>query len=145
MSRSTTSNVFPRVADIFSFPLVNPWKLSRKRNLCAFEIYNAYSKEAQLRANWIKERLNKTFDFTIDALFTPDRRDADWPINKSAADKLWEDRLKYELLNELLSLASESEKDPLDLGDTIEPQTRIQIGLILINYCATEHQSFTTT
>ena len=93
-----------------------------KGNLyAAFEIYNAYSKEAQLRANWIKERLNKTFDFTIDALFTPDRRDADWPINKSAADKLWEDRLKYELLNELLSLASESEKDPIDLGDTIEP------------------------
>ncbi|MEC8190050.1 MAG: S41 family peptidase, partial [Verrucomicrobiota bacterium] len=109
--------------DIFNFRFSESMEaFLEKGNLyAAFEIYNAYSKEAQLRTDWIKERLNKTFDFTIDALFTPDRRDADWPINKSAADKLWEDRLKYELLNELLSLASESDKDPLNLGDTTKP------------------------
>ena len=109
--------------DIFNFRFSESMEaFLEKGNLyAAFEIYNAYSKEAQLRTDWIKERLNKTFDFTIDALFTPDRRDADWPVNKYAADKLWEDRLKYELLNEILSLASESDKDPLNLGDTTKP------------------------
>ena len=93
-----------------------------KGNLyAAFEIYKAYSKEVQERTDWINKRLNKTFDFTISAFFTPDRREADWPVNKSAANKVWEARLKYELLNELLSLASESEKNPLDRIDA--PQT----------------------
>ena len=109
--------------DVFSFRFSESMEaFLEKGNLyAAFEIYKAYSKEAQARTDWINKRLSKTFDFTIDALFTPDRREADWPINKSAADKLWEDRLKYELLNELLSLASESEKDPLDVDDTPEP------------------------
>ena len=109
--------------DVFSFRFSESMEaFLEKGNLyAAFEIYKAYSKEAQVRTDWINKRLNKTFDFTIDALFTPDRREADWPINKSTADKLWEDRLKYELLNELLSIASESEKDPLDVDDTPEP------------------------
>ena len=109
--------------DVFSFRFSESMEaFLEKGNLyAAFEIYKEYSKEAEVRTDWINKRLNKTFDFTINALFTPDRREADWPINKSAADKLWEDRLKYELLNELLSIASEAEKDPLDIIDTPEP------------------------
>ncbi len=109
--------------DVFSFRFSESMEaFLEKGNLyAAFEIYKAYSREVEVRTDWINKRLNKTFDFTINELFTPDRREAGWPINKSAADKLWEDRLKYELLNELLSIASEAEKDPLDIIDTPEP------------------------
>ncbi len=50
----------------------------------------------------------------MDETFRPDRREAEWPATEEEADALWERRIKYELLNELLSLASET-----DGGDEI--------------------------
>ena len=77
----------------------------QKGNLyAAFEIYADYQKNAQARTNWIYERLDQEFDFDTDESFTPDRREAEWPENPKECDALWERRLKYELLNELLFL-----------------------------------------
>ncbi|MEC7608938.1 MAG: hypothetical protein VX964_02090, partial [Verrucomicrobiota bacterium] len=49
--------------DIFNFRFSESMEaFLEKGNLyAAFEIYNEYSKEAQLRTDWINERLNKTF------------------------------------------------------------------------------------
>lgn len=81
----------------------------KKGNLyAAFEMYEAFRTTAKARTDWVFDRLQKDFDFTVDETFTPDRREAEWPTNTAEANALWEQRLKYELLNELMSLASEA-------------------------------------
>ncbi|MFL2833704.1 MAG: carboxy terminal-processing peptidase [Coraliomargaritaceae bacterium] len=62
-------------------------------------------------AEWAFARLKQDFDFTVDETFTPDRRDAEWPATSEEAEALWLRRLKYELLNEILSLASEDKEE----------------------------------
>ncbi len=80
-----------------------------KGNLyAAFEIYETYQKTVEARTEWVYKRLQQDFDFTTDETFAPDRRDAEWPADAEAANDLWERRLKYELLNEMLSLAGEA-------------------------------------
>ena len=86
-----------------------------KGNLyAAFEIYNAFRKKAKARTDWVFERLDQDWDFSVTESFTPDRREAERPTTKAEADALWERRLKYELLNELMSLAGES--GPVDVS-----------------------------
>ncbi|MGZ0656965.1 carboxy terminal-processing peptidase [Coraliomargarita sp. W4R72] len=84
----------------------------QKGNLyAAFEIYNSFKEKAEARTNWAFERLEQDFDFTVEETFTPDRREAEWPASTEEAEALWLRRLKYELLNEMLSLASEDEEE----------------------------------
>lgn len=80
-----------------------------KGNLyAAFEIYDAFRERAKARTEWVDRRLEEDFDFTDDQSFLPDRREAEWPATQEEADDLWERRLEYELLNEVLSLAAET-------------------------------------
>lgn len=93
-----------------------------KGNLyAAFQMYAAFQKNARVRTEWIYERLTQDFDFTTDETFVPDRREANWPANPAESNKLWERRLKYELLNELLSLASEGEEKDFEYGEGQNP------------------------
>ncbi|MDQ8208016.1 carboxy terminal-processing peptidase [Coraliomargarita sp. SDUM461003] len=93
----------------------------KKGNLySAFEIYESFKQKAEQRTEWAFERLQKDFDFTVDESFTPDRREAEWPASSEEAEALWLRRLKYELLNEMLSLASEDKED--DNGSSLTPQ-----------------------
>tara|TARA_B100001971_G_C18267630_1_gene595281 strand:+ start:11856 stop:14261 length:2406 start_codon:yes stop_codon:yes gene_type:complete len=93
----------------------------KKGNLySAFEIYESFKQKAEQRTEWAFERLQKDFDFTVDESFTPDRREAEWPASPEEAEALWLRRLKYELLNEMLSLASEDKED--DNGSSLTPQ-----------------------
>lgn len=81
-----------------------------KGNLyAAFEIYETFKKVATARTEWALERLEQPWDFTVDETFRTDRRELDWPASKEETDALWERRIKYELLNELLSLASDDD------------------------------------
>jgi carboxyl-terminal processing protease len=87
-----------------------------KGNLyAAFEIYTAYQKNVQARTEWVYARLAQDFDFSAEESFTPDRREVDWPADTATNEDLWERRLKYELLNELLSLAGEEKEETLPL------------------------------
>jgi len=91
-----------------------------KGNLyAAFEIYETFKEVAEARTDWALERLDQPWDFSVDETFRTDRREADWPATKEEADALWERRLKYELLNELLSLATDT--DEAD-GVSLEPE-----------------------
>ena len=93
-----------------------------KGNLyAAFEIYRTYRERMKTRTDWIFDRLEKDFDFTAEETFAPDREDAAWPADKAAADDLWRRRLKYELLNEMLSLASDGAGEPEEEVD-LEPE-----------------------
>lgn len=98
----------------------------KKGNLyAAFEIYGAFQEKAEARTEWAFERLEQDFDFAVDETYQTDRREAEWPANSEAADALWERRLKYELLNEVLSLASEDEEPSASLNmrnpDVMDP------------------------
>ena len=94
----------------------------QKGNLyAAFEIYAAFQKNATARTDWAYERLTQDFDFTSEENFSPDRRESDWPANAAESTELWERRLKYELLNELLSLAGEEKEEEVEYGENQNP------------------------
>jgi carboxyl-terminal processing protease len=68
----------------------------------AFTIFDQYRKAAYARLDWVEKRLQQNWDFSTDEYHVPDRRQARWPATKFEADVLWEKRLKYELLNEMM-------------------------------------------
>lgn len=68
----------------------------------AFEVFRLYRQRALDRLSWVFERLQGEFDLTTDETYRPDRKDLDWPATATDADQLWERRLKYEVLQELL-------------------------------------------
>ena len=88
--------------------------LQRGNLYAAFEIFKAFRHNMEARTQWINERLEQELDFSADENFNTDREDAPWPLSLAEADALWERRLKYELLNEMLSLASESDLEKLE-------------------------------
>jgi carboxyl-terminal processing protease len=69
----------------------------------AFEIFARYEQRVRDRVGWIQKRLEGDFDFATDATYELDRRELAWPADAAAADALWERRLKFELLQELLN------------------------------------------
>lgn len=83
------------------------WNLSTGGRLdAAFAIYARYEKRVRERIEWIHKRLPGDFDFATDASYELDRRELPWPADPAAADALWEKRLKFELLQELLNKKS---------------------------------------
>jgi carboxyl-terminal processing protease len=98
----------PEVDDfIFRFGNAMEEFLQKGNLYAAFEVYKSFKEKAEARTEWAFARLKQDFDFTVDESFTPDRREAEWPATPEEAEALWLRRLKYELLNEMLSLASE--------------------------------------
>ena len=105
----------PEVDDfIFRFADAMEEFLQKGNLYAAFEVYKSFKAKAEARTEWAFARLKQDFDFTVDETFTPDRRDAEWPATSEEAEALWLRRLKYELLNEMLSLASEDKEQSDD-------------------------------
>jgi carboxyl-terminal processing protease len=69
----------------------------------AYSIFEVYKKRVSDRAAWIKEALKKDFDLNASDSFLIDRTKADWPADAAAADTLWDQRLRYELIKEILN------------------------------------------
>lgn len=88
----------------------------------AFVIFDSYRKCAYARLDWIEKRLNGDWDFSADETYAPDRRKAQWPTSEFEADLLWERRLKYELLNEMMGTEYKLSKEKEDKQD-IKVQT----------------------
>ena len=80
------------------------WNLSTLGRLDpAFAIYARYEERVRDRIHWITTRLAGDFDFTDDSTYELDRRELPWPADAADADALWEKRLRFELLQELLN------------------------------------------
>ncbi|MGJ3243093.1 MAG: carboxy terminal-processing peptidase [Opitutales bacterium] len=92
----------------------------------AMEIYRRFHERAAERIEWVYRRLDDNWDFSNDDTFRPDREDAPWPASMEEANDLWERRLKYELLNEILPQLAEAEE-----GKAENPEVN-------------EHKNFTT-
>lgn len=69
----------------------------------AFQMFEIYRERAMQRLDWVFENLRNDFDFSVDQTFTPDRSEMPWPIDQVEADSLWEKRLKFDLLQEMLN------------------------------------------
>lgn len=69
----------------------------------AFTIFETYRERVNDRMAWIFQKLEQSFDFSTDETYTPDREKLDWPLSKIEADMLWEQKIKYDFINELLT------------------------------------------
>ncbi len=69
----------------------------------AFEIYRTYRERSLNRLAWVFKRLEGDFDFCTEETFRPDRKDVPWPKDMAEADKLWENRLVYEMLDGVIN------------------------------------------
>jgi carboxyl-terminal processing protease len=69
----------------------------------AFTIFDKYRRNAYARLDWVASRLQEDWDFSSDDYYSLDRKKSSWPASHSEADDIWEKRLKYELLNEMMN------------------------------------------
>ncbi len=69
----------------------------------AYTIFSVYQKRVTERVAWIQEALKKGFDFNTDDSYVIDRAKAVWPATPAEADTLWNQRLRFELIKELLN------------------------------------------
>lgn len=80
------------------------WNLATLGRLdAAYAIHARHERRVRERIEWIHRRLPGDFDFTAADAYEIDRRELPWPADASAADTLWEQRLKFELLQEILN------------------------------------------
>ena len=68
----------------------------------AFTIFRLYEQRVQSRTEWLFAQLDHAIDFGTKDTYLPDRTKSPWPANAAASDALWTQRLKYELLPQLL-------------------------------------------
>jgi carboxyl-terminal processing protease len=83
------------------------WNISALGNIdAAYEIFKVYDDRTSARINWIFEELKKDFDFTTNDSYRIDRSKSEWPATADAADTLWQQRLKFELISEMMNKKS---------------------------------------
>ncbi|MBC8009932.1 MAG: carboxy terminal-processing peptidase, partial [Burkholderiales bacterium] len=101
--------LFLLASDLAEFQARHPaeslyWNLATLGRLePAFAIHARYEQRVRERIQWITTRLPGEFDFAADSTYELDRRELPAPADLAAADTLWESRLKFELLQELLN------------------------------------------
>lgn len=64
-----------------------------------FYIFNVYQKRYNERIKYSLEQLNKSYDFTQKDEFTFNREDQPWVSSATELNKIWDKRVKYDLLN----------------------------------------------
>lgn len=88
----------------------------------AFKMFLVFRTRLDERIGWIMDYLDTDIRFDQDMTFQPDRSEAEWPADTAQADALWERRLKFEILNEVLaSLEPEDESSELAVIDDFTP------------------------
>lgn len=98
--------------------------------LPANKIYHeTFVPRAKARLEWIKKRMEEPFDFSNDETFRPDRSKAEWPKNMAEADELWQKRIKFDVLSQIIGydnsdeqIISEIDEDAVreDAGDEMK-------------------------
>ncbi|MDR2432792.1 MAG: carboxy terminal-processing peptidase [Puniceicoccales bacterium] len=77
--------------------------------------FNAFEKFRTIfydRMNWVFAKLDERFDFSNDDFISSSRKDCNWPQTVEEANILWEKRLKFDVINEAISLCKlEKSKD----------------------------------
>ncbi|MCC5022359.1 MAG: carboxy terminal-processing peptidase [Candidatus Synoicihabitans palmerolidicus] len=69
----------------------------------AFSIFQRYEERVEARAEWVFKRLEGDFDTEGHEAYLTDRSELQWPADEAAADALWEKRLLFEIVHEMLN------------------------------------------
>jgi carboxyl-terminal processing protease len=69
----------------------------------AYQMFNTYIIRFNQRMDYVFNRLNKKFDYSIEEYYTPDRREMPWANDAAQLDEIWRKRLKNETLSLILS------------------------------------------
>ncbi|MBR4598116.1 MAG: hypothetical protein IKO42_06960, partial [Opitutales bacterium] len=88
--------------------------------LPANKIYHeTFVPRANARLEWIRARMKEPFDFSKEETFRPDRSKANWPKNMREADELWDKRIKFDVLSQIIGydktedqIAAELDEEP---------------------------------
>lgn len=72
--------------------------------LPAFTVFQDFRNQMNSRIDWIHDQLDEPLDLRADDSFKPDRTKATWPATHDEADDLWRQRLRFELITEVIAL-----------------------------------------
>ena len=75
----------------------------------AFLIFNTYRTRLVEREQWVSKRIHGKFDLKQNDTTILDRNEEPYPANTKEADQLWEKRLKFELLEQVLDGTNEND------------------------------------
>jgi carboxyl-terminal processing protease len=80
-----------------------------------FSIYDLYRQRIRDRVQWIFQRIDQNqFELYSDASFIVDREKEKFPQFKEDLEKLWQDRLNFEIVNEIILQESSERKKEWD-------------------------------
>ena len=80
------------------------WNVTSLGNIdYAFDIFKRYEQRVQERTEWVFKRLEGDFDTAGHESYMTDREEVAWPADQASADELWETRLLFEVVHELLN------------------------------------------
>ncbi len=86
----------------------------------AFQIFSVFQERALEKAAWVDEYLKRDFTFSDELVYQADREDSPWPANESEIEDLWERRIQFELLNEVISRMQPPPSESGEAGDEAE-------------------------
>ena len=69
----------------------------------AYAIFEVYKTRVGERVSWILDALKKDFDLTTNDTYLLDRAKSTWPATPAESDILWSQRLRFELIKEVLA------------------------------------------
>jgi len=69
----------------------------------AYAIFKKFDQSVHDRVTWINKYLDGDLNLEAKDSFRPDRTDAAWPASPDEADKLWEQQIRFEVINEMVS------------------------------------------
>lgn len=90
----------------------------------AFQVFNLYMKRLNERMAYVKDRINKPFDFTINEYLDTDSKKAEWINSKEAMDELWRKRIKNSYL--MYQIIDESTKEKEKKGKLSKEEIKAQ-------------------
>lgn len=67
-----------------------------------FDIFTTYKSRMHSRIDFVINRLEEEFDYSIEESFEPKRKDAEWVTNDAELNDIWRKRLKNDALNKKL-------------------------------------------
>lgn len=104
-----------------TFSSMMPTLLHQGILLPANKIYHeTFVPRAQSRLEWIRNRLQQPFDFASNKTFSPDRSKASWPLDMKEADELWDKRITYDVLNQIISYDHEENSVDSEIVEALD-------------------------
>jgi carboxyl-terminal processing protease len=80
------------------------WTLTSMGKIdAAYAIFTVYQKRVAERVDWIQQSLKGEFDLTTQDSYLIDRSKTGWPNTTIESDILWSQRLRFELIKEVLN------------------------------------------